>query len=259
MEVSTLRTEIQLATTIDEVLVILDSIIEESKIHNNPLGYFAALYYKVTYQVKLGIERKEFDDNRRMEELDVIFANRYINAYYAFQVQKEVTKSWEFAFKLAQTKQITVLQHLLVGMNAHINLDLGIAAARVCQGQEIASLQHDFNKINQILSSLVEEVENDIASIWPLLKKILKWTAKVDDLMVDFSMKLARDGAWRFALRLHGTAVDEVDQVIQQRDTKVVKKASIVNSSNFIIRIIFRTIYRGEKGTVAEKISRMQD
>ena len=149
---------IKQAKTIDEVVDILEEIIQTAITNKDPLGYFAALYKKVTVAVRTGIHKKQFEDNERMEKLDVIFANRYIYAYYAYQAEQEVTTSWLKAFEMGKQFWPIVLQHLLIGMNAHINLDLGIAAATVSKGQSIDSLHNDFNQINEVLASLVKEV-----------------------------------------------------------------------------------------------------
>ena len=117
--------------SIEEVISELQKIISECETNNNPLGYFAALYQKVTIKVKDGIENHIFDDGLRMEKLDVVFAKRYIEAYYAWQKKDTVTKSWQKAFELSTDYWPVVLQHLLIGMNAHINLDLGIASAEI--------------------------------------------------------------------------------------------------------------------------------
>ena len=140
--------------TIDQVITNLDAIILKSQEDNNPLGYFAALYRKVTIKVKEGIANNRFDNGPRMERLDVIFASRYLNAYFAYQKQEPVTQSWEEAFNLSNNYWPIVLQHLLIGMNAHINLDLGIAAAEVSKGENIEGLKNDFDTINTILSGL---------------------------------------------------------------------------------------------------------
>jgi len=50
------------ATTIDEVLLQLDKIITNSRQANDRTGYFASLYYKVTFRVKQGIAKKEFEN-----------------------------------------------------------------------------------------------------------------------------------------------------------------------------------------------------
>ncbi|KZS38960.1 hypothetical protein AWE51_14435 [Aquimarina aggregata] len=243
------------AQTINDVIVILEDIIIQSKTDNNPLGYFAALYRKVTIKVKEGIENDFFDDGPRMEKLDVIFANRYLEAYFAYQEDKEITMSWTKAFTLSKMYWPIVLQHLLVGINAHINLDLGIAAAQISNRSTIEDLKGDFDKINDILSSLVNEVENDLAEIWPTLKKILKLTRKADDFLVDFSMKLARDGAWDFAVKMANTIDENIPELIKERDYKAAKKGNIIDAPGLAVKIILMIVRLGERGTVKDKIN----
>ncbi len=243
--------------TIDEVIATLEIIISESEKNNDTLGYFAALYQKVTIKVKEGIAAGSFDDGTRMEQLDVTFAKRYIDAYFSFKKGEPVTQSWEMAFDLSTKYQPIVLQHLLLGMNAHINLDLGVAANEISQGGNIADLENDFNRINEILSSLVREVEEDLAEVWPTLKLILKLAGKVDDFMVDFSMKLARDGAWKFANQLSASPDDQIHSLIQIRDQKVNAKANIITNPGMIATIVLFIIRVMERGSVARKIRKL--
>ncbi|MCK3684038.1 DUF5995 family protein [Maribellus sp. YY47] len=81
--------------SIDEVIEILDSIVEESIQKEDTPGYFAVLYRRVTIEIKEGIEANRFEDGQRMEKLDVIFAQRYIDAYYNWKDGKAVTSSWK--------------------------------------------------------------------------------------------------------------------------------------------------------------------
>ena len=244
--------------TIDQVIVVLEDIITESENSNDPLGYFAVLYQKVTIKVKEGITNNFFDDNMRMERLDVIFAKRYLEAWLQYKNQQPVTRSWEKAFAISTDYWPIVLQHLLMGMNAHINLDLGIAAAEISQGKNINDLKSDFNKINEILSALVHEVENDLSVVWPALKFILKWTGEIDDYLVDFSMKLARDGAWKFAKSLSGLKPNELKLQIHQRDQKVTDKVHIITQPGMLASIALRIIRITERGTVSGKIGKLK-
>lgn len=246
------------ATTIDEVISILEDIITTSKQKQDPLGYFAALYQKVTISVKEGIKEGRFANGERMEKLDVIFANRFLLAYYDHQAGKPVTISWKK--KIATTKKYwpIVLQHLLMGMNAHINLDLGIAAAEVSKGENIDDLKTDFDEINKVLASLVETVQNELAQIWRPLRFILKLTGRLDNLIVDFSMELARDGAWRFAKKLAETSHTDWPAVIQERDESVADVAKIVSRPGIFLSLMLRIVRLGERGNVAKKIEILQ-
>ena len=173
--------------------------------------------------------------------------------------RKLTPMSWQKAFKLSTYYWPIVLQHLLIGINAHISLDLGIAAAEISKDKDLADLKNDFNKINEILSSLVSEVENDLAEIWPRLKWILKMTRNVDNFLVDFSMEIARDGAWRFAESLAGQSAEKWKDLIEKRDQKVARNASIITNPGIIAKIILWIIRLGERGTVAEKMKKLQD
>ena len=133
------------ATTLDEVIAQLDAIISTSKQQSSRLGYFACLYRKMTMAVKQGITDHLFQDGPRMEKLDVIFANRYLTAYNTFTQNKSVTQAWQVAFEATAKNDYIALQHLLLGINAHINLDLGIAAAEASEGTDINALEKDFN------------------------------------------------------------------------------------------------------------------
>lgn len=244
--------------TIDEVISALEIIIAESEQNNDIAGYFAVLYLKVTICVKEGIANGFFDNGSRMEELDVTFAKRYLIAFDAYRNNQPVTEVWKKAFDLSDQYWPIVLQHLLMGMNAHINLDLGLAAAEISKGKNLTELENDFNKINQILSSLVHEVEGNLSLVWPALKYILKWTGKIDDYLVDFSMKLARNGAWKFANEFSLVPENEKQTAIIKRDHRVAGKVKVILDPGWLAIIALRIIRITERGSVAEKIVKLK-
>ena len=246
------------AKTIDEVIDNLEKIILDSKKEENPLGYFAVLYYNVTLTVKGKLNKNYFDDDSRMELLDVIFANRYLSAYNDYREGKPITKSWEFGFKSSKDRSLIVLQHLLLGMNTHINLDLGIAAAEISNESTIDKLEPDFNKINEILSSLVDEIQRDLTKIWPTLLKILKYLKKVDDFIINFSMELARNGAWKFAKTLVGKRGFEKEELIKKRDDRILKISKRLINYGFLVKIVLLIIRISERGEPSDKIMTLE-
>lgn len=250
--------EIPQAKTIDEVLLLLNEIIEETIKEKSALGYFAVLYCKVTEKVKEGIAKGMFQNGPRMEQLDVIFANRYIKAYYEYKFKLQASSCWEVAFNYASDYWIVVLQHLLLGMNAHINLDLSIAAAQVAPGDEIQDLETDFNKINEVLSSLVGNVEKAMSDVWPFLKWVLKKTKGIDTFLIDFSMQEARNGAWKYAVELAPLDNVQFTQSILIRDTKITKIADLITNPGYIPSLIFKILRLFERGSVVEKIEKLR-
>ena len=222
------------ATTIDDVIIALEKIIADCTTSSSRLGYFAALYLKVTKSVKDGIASGQFQNGELMEQLDVIFASRYLDAYAKWQNKQQPSASWVIAFEQAEKSSVLVLQHLLLGMNAHINFDLGIAAVEVCGQQPIATLKPDFDAINAVISSLTYQVLNELGRVSPLLS-LLGLHATNNSPLIQFSIDNARDGAWCFAEDLSQKQGDAVTQFITQRDGTInTLGASIVGATGFM-------------------------
>lgn len=200
------------AKTIEEVLLALTAILEICKAEDSRLGYFPALYRRVTESVKAGIGAGRFEDGARMERLDVAFANRYLEAWDAWRTGRGMSACWRVAFEAGTRWRPVILQHLLSGMNAHINLDLAIAAAETCPGTAIDGLKHDFDEINVVLADLVRPVEQELAEVSPWIGLIETFGGHAGDCVVSFDIVAARRLAWEQALRL--AAVQDQDQQI---------------------------------------------
>ena len=181
-----------------------------------------------------------------------------LSAYFDYREGKVISKSWELAFEAAKDRRYIVLQHLLFGMNAHINLDLGIAAAEITNPSTIASLESDFNKINVILGELTNEVQEDLAKIWPKLLWILKFFKKTDDYLVNFGMNIARDSAWKFANKIVVENNESRQIQIIEKDQKVAGFVHYLKGKGWIERWILRIIQKRERGTIKEKIEALE-
>lgn len=242
------------ATNIDEVICYLDEILEKSREEKSPLGYFPALYRQVTIEVKNGIDNGIFKDGKRMAELDVIFANRYLQALAEYQQGQVPTSSWRIAFEAGQSRWPIVLQHLLVGMNAHISLDLGIAAARTSPGAELAALKEDFNKINEVLNSLVNDVKRELTKIWPLLGLLDYLAGDVEDKIIEFSLTKSREHAWQVAKTLAPLSIEKQAPEIARIDKRVALLGRVIWKPGLLARLVLAIIRVGERGTVPQKI-----
>jgi Family of unknown function (DUF5995) len=214
--------------TVGEVLETLDAIIARAVEERSRLGYFAAVYRKVTAKIAEGIATEFFDDGDRMQRLDVVFADRYLSALDGHRSGGEATRSWEVAFEAAASVRPIILQHLLVGINAHINLDLGVAAAEIAPGTALPGLRRDFDRINEIIASLIADVANGIAEVSPWLGLLDRIGGRHDDEVIRFSIEVARSEAWRFAVELAPLAREHWAGPIGARDARVARLARTV-------------------------------
>jgi hypothetical protein len=206
------------ASTIDDVLASLTGIIDDCRARGSRLGYFAALYRRVTQSVKNGIAAGQFQNGPLMERLDIAFANRYLNAIAQFQGGQKPSRSWAVAFRAAQDPFPLIVQQLLTGISAHINLDLGIATAAVAPGDQLPGIRTDFDQINGVLASLVATVEKEMAAVSPLIGMLEELDLQTETSIINFDMGKARDLAWFHAQRLAVTPANEMAAVIDEMD-----------------------------------------
>ncbi|MDQ3569800.1 MAG: DUF5995 family protein [Actinomycetota bacterium] len=214
--------------TVDDVLEALDAIIDGALETGSRDGYFAAIYRKVTAKVAEGLAAGFFDDGERLQRLDVAFATRYLSAFDVYHRGGKPTRAWELAFGAAGAARPIILQHLLVGINAHINLDLGIVAAETAPGPALPGLRRDFDRINEILALLMAGIERDLAEISPWIGLLGRMGGRRDDEVVRFSIEVARSEAWRFATELAPLDRHDWGGPIGARDARVARLARIV-------------------------------
>ena len=235
------------ATNIDEVLDQLDYIIDQSVADDNYLCTFAYVYRKTTFEVKKAIENDEFENAVRMEKMDVVFANYYIQAYKDFFSQKDVSKSWQFAFNLRNSK-LSLIQHIMLGMNAHINLDLAVSAAAVSDSKSILDLKNDFMVINDILARLTNKMQKGLGRTSFLMKLLDFFGFRKDEKIINFSIRKARDFAWLNAVELALMNKSQKMARVAEIDKRVLGLSKIIkNPPGKLLDVLLRIIAAFEK------------
>ncbi|MFN0212823.1 MAG: DUF5995 family protein [Saprospiraceae bacterium] len=238
-----------------DVIERLEQIISWAKSEESTAGYFAALYYKMTLAVRDAVLRGEFENGSRMEHMDVAFARRYFDAFDSWQAGGVPTESWRIAFESTDNDQLTVMQHLLLGMNAHINLDLGISAAAIRQRDAIFGLRKDFMHINKIIESLTNQTQSQLAKIWLPFAWLDRLLRTEDEGWIGFSIRAARGAAWKVA-QLIAFAPDRAAELnlITELDRNVAFFGNKIKTPGIWLRWILRLMRHWEIGTVSEKI-----
>lgn len=216
------------ATSIDDVIARLDAIVDRAAVERDRLGFFAVLYRTVTAAVKKGIAEGRFADGPRMERLDVVFANRYLAAFDAHRSGGIPPDAWRVAFAAGASRRTVIMQHLLLGMNAHINLDLAIAASEVCPGTAIAGLERDFNEINTVLATLETDVEREVCALSPWIDRLDHIDPDAGRVVANFSIDRARACSWAAAQRLAQLSGDARSAAIAAIDAEVALLAHLI-------------------------------
>ena len=239
---------------IAEVITAINAIVQECEATQNRAGYFAALYKRMTIAVSEGIVNGAFEDGARMEKLDMCFAERYLSAWQCYRQHQPCSASWQCAFNAINDNHLTVIQHLILGINTHINLDLAMAAAQVCPGNSIQSLEKDFNSINNIIGSLVDDIQRCLEQVWLPMRVLDHLANRQEQGILNFSIGIARKTAWSNAVFLAQMNKAEQENYIHQMDTMVKALAQRIESPGPVASLMIKAIRAAEYDDVARTI-----
>ncbi|MEJ5102993.1 DUF5995 family protein [Chryseobacterium sp. MYb328] len=240
--------------TIEEVLKKLDEIIIWCKENKSPAGYFACTYRIMTAQVLKGIQQKKFEDNPRMTLLDLAFAQRYLEAWKNYSNAKKCTNAWYIAFEATKNKDILILQHIFLGMNAHINLDLGISAASIMPYRKINPLKKDFENINTVIASINQKVQDALNIICYPVQLIDQLSNGKDNAVLDFAISRARDTSWATAVISSNTPNFLKESVISIVDYAAAKVATQILNPKILTPALLQELKKCESNDVVKNI-----
>ncbi len=245
------------ATDVGEVVARIESVIAWSIENGSRLGYFAALYKRISRAIGQGIEEGAFADGPRMERFDATFANRYfaaLNGYFDPAHFPPPSHCWRVAFDAAGLETPVVVQHMLLGVNAHIALDLGITAWQIAPPEPLSGLQADFNAVNTVLTAQVTTVLDQIGAISPVLADLYGILQKDEIDLISDALIAFRDGAWNFATLLALT-IGLLDPVaITARDLEVATAGSLILSPPRVLAGFVTGIAAQESRDVVQNI-----
>lgn len=244
-----------LPVDIPGVVARFDAILAWARQHHSRLGYFAALYRGVTLGARSILATGAFDNPQAAERLVTLFAGRYFEALAGHFGAGRVTRSWQIAFDAVDRWAPTVSQHLLLGINAHINLDLGIAASRTMAQTPLS--ESDFNRVNALLLRMIDEVERKLAQVWPLLR-LLDWLAgRLDETLVGATLLHMRAKAWAFAQELRAPEIDE-GALIAAKDERVAEIGRKIERPKPLLRLALGIVRLGELRSVVAIIDLLE-
>jgi hypothetical protein len=243
---------------LDDVIGDLDEIIERSIQSRSELGIFPAMYRNVTLGVREALRVGFFEHNEAMEQLSIVFADRYLDAYTATRDGDPVTEAWQVAFAAAMDgNRRMVVQHLLAGMTAHINLDLGVATAAVADADPDA-MYVDFFRVNQMLYEQVNGFQDTLNSVSSRMGWLDKVGGSLDERLTKIGIRGARERAWRLAIDLMAHPARRA-VIISTRDHETAHLERLILEGVVSVRTFSRVIARTEPSDVRVVINAFRE
>jgi len=217
--------------SVDECIAVLDEVIADAAANHSYLAVFPAMYRAVTTEVRRANAAGFFEDPNRLEALMSTFAGLYFDAVEAHRRGVAAPRCWDLAFTVAESRRRrSIIQHLLLGMNAHINLDLGIAAAGIAGPDELPSLYGDYLRVNEVLFTLVDQLQAGLNDVSPWMGLLDRVGLGIDETFMKLGLRTCRDRAWRFAERLVGEGEAATRELIAERDAEVRRLGRLVSA-----------------------------
>ena len=140
-------------------------LLDRLEADGDPARFFLGTYLRTTRAVEAALHRGVFEDADWVARWDVDFAGLYLDALEAFRRSADVPEPWRLAF--GARPSLPPEAHVLLGMNAHINLDLPQSLLAVVPPEDfavparLALRQRDHERIDGVLVRRV--AEEDVA------------------------------------------------------------------------------------------------
>lgn len=239
-------------TGYDDTLGELEDLVDRCAARGDRTGYFAAMYVAVTDTIRQRAADGHFEDAPRMERFVTGFANRYLDAENAWRSGAPCSHSWVAAFRAAGRWRPIVLQHLLLGINAHINLDLGVTASTLAEEGSIDAVRADFDAVQDVLGELVDGCQAALGTVSPWLGLADRVGGGGDETLIRFSLAAARRQAWSVAVRLSALPGAEREQAIAAVDATTVRIARVVEHPGVLASVLLLAVRVRERAKPRE-------
>ena len=250
--------------TIEDALEAMKNGLRFFHSNNDFRAIFLRAYYIITKNVCMAIHQQEDFDNPIFFAPDWIrrlsgkFASLYFASLDTFQTAEREERAWKIAHRMAIKKRSSVVQDLLLGINAHINYDLPVA---ICQnlrehgcGSDFLSLtkrKFDHDQVNNILIRSFDEISTVIPKEYGGLIRIADFLlCNIDESLTRFGLKYYRERVWWDGISLLSAQTRDEEKLVLYKlnwesakiaETIAGKSSLWVRSVNQVLKLSRRT------------------
>jgi len=204
--------------TIDPVLTKMGQYVEKWKSSSDSRYVFLSCYQMMSTNMIGSIRNSEFHDTEWVNELLNRFANYYFDSLVCYDCGEKTPEVWLKAHKACKENQLSELQLLILGVNAHINYDLVLALYDMLQ-PEWNSLSEtkrreryeDHSHVNRIIANTIDQVQDEVLEpINPALDWIDKLFGRMDEFLISRLIANWREDVWENTQKL--LTMEEVEE-----------------------------------------------
>jgi len=188
----------------------MTALIDQWDAAHDRRAIFLGCYRLMTNNMLAAIDAGRFHDGVWVSHLLERFANYYFAALDRFEQDEPNTPSvWKLAFDATRDEEVMTLQHLLLGVNAHINFDLIFSIYDLLQTEwaeatpeQRAQRHADHEMVNRIIGETTDAVQDQVVERFsPWVEVFDKMLGPVDEWLTSHLISQWREDVWDNALR----------------------------------------------------------
>jgi len=176
---------------------------------------FLNCYALMTQNMHTALAEGRFQDPAWVATWLSRFADYYFDGLAAYERQDPATPAvWQLAHEATTRPQPHALQHLLLGVNAHINYDLTLTLAELLgstwptlTNNQRQRIQQDFDQVNVIIKETTNQVQDEVLEQhdW-LMAWVDVLSGPLDEWLTGWLITGWRDEVWREAMNMMACA-----------------------------------------------------
>lgn len=215
---------------------------------NDNRAAFASAYVESTQMIGSWLQSGRFHNHGHIDRYVVAFGNLYREALLDFEERPaDAPRCWSIAFDAARSNHCSVVQALMLGINAHVNHDLPLAMIHADVDFECRSHTRDHALLNDALQAASPRVRKRVMETHPMgaLAKS-RFVGRFVDLLTTTMFRVARGNAWTTARALRGFPSDEQRRLMTARiDDRATAAAERILQAKRSLLLQMRTLGRG--------------
>lgn len=188
----------------------MSALVDEWEAAHDRRAIFLGCYRLMTRNMLDAIETGQFHDGEWVSQLLAHFAGYYFDALARYERHDPHTpRVWQLAFDATRDEAVMTLQHLLLGVNAHINFDLIFALVDQLAPEwaDLSAAQRaerhaDHELVNRIIGETVDAVQDQVIERHsPWFDLVDKALGPVDEWLTSHLIAHWREEVWDNAVR----------------------------------------------------------
>ncbi|GEM_PF-861229 len=239
-------------TTVEEVIAGLEQLEAAFLTRRDRRGVFVTAYSIISRKIHSRFGTGGFRDDAWVRTYLIAFGNLYRQALADYEggQRGRVPRCWQQAFDTSVAGLALVMQDLLLGINAHINRDLGFALNEAGIADRRDDRYADHTKINEILREATEEVQDRIAAMYAAgLGRLDQLLGQLDEEITAYNFELARENAWMAGLALANARSDAERALVgHAMDEQALRAGRLLLFANERVPWLIRILRRIEDG-----------